>query len=186
MGLQSVIKKAKRKEKELRILMLGLDNAGKTTCVKKFNNEDTSTISPTLGFQISALRFRDYTLNIWDVGGQQSLRSYWRNYFESTDGIIWVVDGNDVNRLGTCRDELHQLLLEERLFGASLLVLINKQDIPTAMPSEKVAEILEVEELVRGKRNVHLQKCSAATGAGLLEGVTWLVEDIGRRAYSGA
>lgn len=183
MGLQSVIKKSKRKEKELRILMLGLDNAGKTTCVKKFNNQDTSTISPTLGFQISALRFRDYTLNVWDVGGQQSLRSYWRNYFEATDGIIWVVDGNDVNRLGICRDELHQLLLEERLFGASLLILVNKQDIPTAMPPDKVAEILQVEELVKGKRNVHLQKCSAATGAGLLEGVTWLVEDIGHRAY---
>eukprot|EP00744_Colponema_vietnamica_P012581 GILI01017659.1.p1 GENE.GILI01017659.1~~GILI01017659.1.p1 ORF type:complete len:186 (-),score=21.74 GILI01017659.1:67-624(-) len=183
MGLLSVIKKMKRKEKEMRILMLGLDNAGKTTCVKKFCNEDTSTISPTLGFQITALRFKEYVLNVWDVGGQKSLRSYWRNYFEHTDGLIWVIDSNDAGRLETCKEELHALLKEERLTGAPLLVFLNKQDIPTALSHNEIAKLLDVEELVRGRRNVHLQACSAATGEGLLEGVTWLVDDISRRVY---
>ena len=54
-----------------------------------------------------------FKLNIWDVGGQKSLRSYWRNYFESTDGLIWVVDSADRRRLGDCREELKGLLLEE-------------------------------------------------------------------------
>lgn len=54
-------------------------------------------------------------LNIWDVGGQRSLRSYWRNYFESTDGLIWVVDSADRRRLDDCKAELHALLLEEVL-----------------------------------------------------------------------
>jgi len=58
------------------------------------------------------LYFR-FNLNIWDVGGQKSLRSYWKNYFESTDGLVWVVDSADKRRLSDCKAELHSLLLEE-------------------------------------------------------------------------
>lgn len=54
-----------------------------------------------------------FQLNIWDVGGQKSLRSYWRNYFESTDGLVWVVDSADKIRLEDCKTELHNLLKEE-------------------------------------------------------------------------
>lgn len=57
--------------------------------------------------------FCSFKLNIWDVGGQKSLRSYWRNYFESTDGLVWVVDSADRLRLEDCRKELSSLLLEE-------------------------------------------------------------------------
>ena len=91
----------------------GLDNAGKTTILKKFNGEDIDTISPTLGFNIKTLEHRGFKLNIWDVGGQKSLRSYWRNYFESTDGLIWVVDSADRQRMQDCQRELQNLLVEE-------------------------------------------------------------------------
>lgn len=183
MGLLSIIKKTKLKEREMRILMLGLDNAGKTTCVKKFCCQDTSTISPTLGFQITALSFQGYTLNIWDVGGQQSLRAYWRNYFESSDGLIWVVDSNDSGRLLDCRRELHALLQEERLAGASLLIFLNKRDIPTAQSVEQIENILDIETIRQGKRHVHLCCCSARTGEGLLDGISWMVGDISKRVY---
>lgn len=59
------------------------------------------------------IKYFRYKLNVWDVGGQKSLRSYWRNYFESTDGLVWVVDSADKIRLNDCRAELHALLLEE-------------------------------------------------------------------------
>ena len=183
MGLLSIIKKTKRKEHEMRILMLGLDNAGKTTCVKKFCGKDTSSISPTLGFQITAFTFRDCTLNVWDVGGQQSLRSYWRNYFESTDGLIWVVDSNDVERLQMCKEELHSLLQEGRLAGASLLIFLNKIDIPTAQSPQEIARLLDVDTIRQGKRHVHLCACSARTGEGLLEGMSWMVDDVSERMY---
>nr|XP_025860274.1 ADP-ribosylation factor-like protein 2 isoform X2 [Vulpes vulpes] len=113
MGLLTILKKMKQKERELRLLMLGLDNAGKTTILKKFNGEDIDTISPTLGFNIKTLEHRGFKLNIWDVGGQKSLRSYWRNYFESTDGLIWVVDSADRQRMQDCQRELQSLLVEE-------------------------------------------------------------------------
>ena len=113
MGLLTILKKVKQKEKEMRLLMLGLDNAGKTTVVKKFNGEDIDLISPTLGFNIKTLEYAGFKLNIWDVGGQTSLRSYWRNYFESTDGLIWVVDSSDRARLLDCKAELQALLQQE-------------------------------------------------------------------------
>lgn len=183
MGLLSIIKKTKRKEREMRILMLGLDNAGKTTCVKKFCGKNTDSISPTLGFQITAFTFRNCTLNVWDVGGQQSLRSYWRNYFESTDGLIWVVDSNDIGRLQDCKEELHSLLNEERLAGASLLIFLNKVDIHTALTVEKIEAILDIDTIRQGRRHVHLCPCSAKSGEGLLNGIEWLVQDVSSRMY---
>ncbi|CRG89305.1 ADP-ribosylation factor-like protein 2 [Talaromyces islandicus] len=112
----SILRKARLKDKEMRILMLGLDNAGKTTIVKQIMHEDVTTVSPTLGFIIKTIDFQGYKLNIWDVGGQKTLRSYWRNYFEKTDALIWVVDATDRLRIEDCRDELAGLLLEEASF----------------------------------------------------------------------
>lgn len=178
MGFLTVLKKMRQKEKEMRILLLwvlinsfhlflfwnvfcsGLDNAGKTTILKRFNGEPIDTISPTLGFNIKTLEHKGensnesalrnsknnllltgYTLNLWDVGGQKSLRSYWRNYFESTDGLVWVVDAADRMRLDACREELNILLLEERLAGATLLVLANKQDLPGALSAQEIKDV---------------------------------------------
>ena len=78
-----------------------------------------------------------YLLNIWDIGGQKTLRSYWRNYFEQTDALVWVVDSADARRLQDCAEELHKLLLEERLAGATLMIFANKQDVAGALtPAE--------------------------------------------------
>ncbi|QCD91027.1 ADP-ribosylation factor-like 2 [Vigna unguiculata] len=174
MGLLSIIRKIKRKEKEMRILMVGLDNSGKTTIVLKINGEDTSVISPTLGFNIKTIAYQKYTLNIWDVGGQKTIRSYWRNYFEQTDGLVWVVDSSDLRRLDDCKLELDNLLKEERLSGASLLILANKQDIKGALTPEEIAKVLNLEAM-DNSRHWQIVGCSAYTGEGLLEGFDWLI-----------
>ena len=183
MGLHTILKKMKEKEKELRLLMLGLDNAGKTTVVKKFNGEDIDLISPTLGFNIKTLEYRGFKLNVWDVGGQTSLRSYWRNYFEQTDGLIWVVDSADRARLHDCKAELQVLLQQERLAGASLLVFANKQDIEGALTSEQIRLELGLDQLSASKRHWRIEACSAFTGAGLAAGVEWIVNDISSRIF---
>lgn len=182
MGLLSIIRKIKRKEKEIRILMVGLDNSGKTTIVLRINGEDTSVVSPTLGFNIKTLTYQKYTLNIWDVGGQKTIRSYWRNYFEQTDGLVWVVDSSDLRRLDDCKMELNNLLKEERLSGSSLLILANKQDIKGALTPEEIAKVLNLEAMDR-TRHWNIVGCSAYTGEGLLEGFDWLVQDIASRIY---
>ncbi|CAI5946018.1 unnamed protein product [Closterium sp. NIES-64] len=183
MVLLTIIRKLKRKEREMRILMVGLDNAGKTTIVMRFNGQDTSQVGPTLGFSITTLRYKGFNLNVWDVGGQRTLRAYWRNYFERTDGLVWVVDSCDRLRLADCRDELQRVLLEERLAGASLLVLANKQDLPGALSTEEMSEVLGLKVLAEGRRHCHLVPCSAKTGEGVLGGFEWLVSDIASRIY---
>ena len=182
MGLLSILKKLKQKEKEVRLLMLGLDNAGKTTILKKFNGEDITEIAPTLGFNIKTLDHRGFKLNIWDVGGQKSLRSYWRNYFEATDGLIWVVDSADRRRLEDCRKELQGLLQEERLLGATLLVFANKQDLPGALSLQEIQEVLQLDSIV--SHHWQIVECSAVTGLNLLTGVDWLIDDISKRIFT--
>lgn len=182
MGLLTILKKLKQKEKEMRLLILGLDNAGKTTILKKFNGEDINSISPTLGFNIKTLEHRGFKLNLWDVGGQKSLRSYWRNYFESTDGLVWVVDSADRRRLEDCKSELHSLLVEERLAGATLLVLANKQDLPGSLTSEEIKDVLELDAIKT--HHWHLYPCSAMTGQNLLLGIDWIIDDISARIFT--
>ncbi|KAM5351226.1 hypothetical protein ACJ41O_003949 [Fusarium nematophilum] len=177
----SILRKARLKDKEMRILMLGLDNAGKTTIVKKVMGEDVNTVSPTLGFIIKTIDYDGYKLNIWDVGGQKTLRSYWRNYFEKTDALIWVVDATDRLRIEDCKEELQGLLLEERLAGASLLVFANKTDVEGCMTEQEILEALQLES-IRTHR-WHILPCSAMTGSNLKEGLTWVVDDAKKRLF---
>ena len=120
-------------------------------------------------------------MNLWDIGGQRSLRFYWRNYFEQTDGIIWVVDSADRRRLQDCKDEFDKLLEEEKLAGATLLIFANKQDLPGALSKEEIASLLELEKIIN--RHWMIFSCSAVTGDGLPDGVSWIVSDISSRIF---
>ncbi|XP_064484922.1 ADP-ribosylation factor-like protein 2 [Ornithodoros turicata] len=182
MGLRTILKKLKAKEREVRILILGLDNAGKTTLLKKFNGEDITTISPTLGFNIKTLEHRGFKMNMWDVGGQKSLRAYWRNYFESTEAIIWVVDSSDRRRLQDCRDELRSVICEEKLLGTTLLVYANKQDLPGALSPEEIKQALELEDI--NHLHWHIVPCSAYLGSNLVQGIDWMLNDVSTRLYT--
>ncbi|THV00552.1 ARF/SAR superfamily [Dendrothele bispora CBS 962.96] len=181
MGLLTVIRKNRMKEKEMRILFLGLDNAGKTTILKKLNGEDIMTVSPTLGFNIKTFIHGKYTLNIWDVGGQRTLRPYWRNYFEQTDALVWVVDSGDRMRMRDCKEELHNLLLEDRLAGASLLVFANKTDLQGSMTKNEIQEALDLSSIK--SHHWRIWSCSAVTGENLIEGLDWVVDDVAGRLY---
>ncbi|GAA5930272.1 hypothetical protein JCM1841_004268, partial [Sporobolomyces salmonicolor] len=138
----------------------GLDNAGKTTICKALLAEDVNAVSPTLGFNIRTIIHQGYTLNVWDIGGQTSLRPYWRNYFEHTDAVVWVVDSSDRGRMADCRRELHELLKEERLVGASLLVFANKQDITNSMTIDEISAALDL-RLISSSHHWAIQPCSA-------------------------
>lgn len=118
---------------------------------------------------------------MFDVGGQKSIRSYWRNYFEQTDGVIWVVDSADRMRLEDCKRELRTLLKEEKLAGASLLIFANKQDLPGAMTDQQIKEGLQLDEIVT--HHWAIQACSAVTGENLLVGMDWIIGDIASRIY---
>lgn len=80
----------KSKDKELRILLLGLDNAGKTTILKTIASESDLEVKPTLGFNVKAVQSEGFKLNVWDIGGQKKIRPYWKHYFEDTDVLVCV------------------------------------------------------------------------------------------------
>merc|ERR1711931_163992 len=130
MGLLSLLKSLRAKEpKDCRILLLGLDNAGKTTILKQLSSEDITQVTPTQGFNIKSVQSSGFKLNVWDIGGQRRIRPYWRNYFENTDVLIYVIDSTDRNRFDETGQELQELLDDEKLSGVPLLVLANKQDL---------------------------------------------------------
>mmetsp|Transcript_30078 Transcript_30078/g.49934 ORF Transcript_30078/g.49934 Transcript_30078/m.49934 type:complete len:188 (-) Transcript_30078:279-842(-) len=187
MGLLTILKKVKEEERDIRLLILGLDNAGKTTIVKRCCGQPLDDIEPTLGFSIQTLEYDDgkYRLHLWDIGGQSSIRAYWRNYFEQTDGLIFVVDSTDPHRLQLVKEELQSLLQQERLAGATLLVLANKQDIKEGCLTEsEIADALELKEGIQYKnRHWAIYGCSAFTGQGLEQAMDWLVQDIQSRIF---
>jgi ADP-ribosylation factor-like protein 3 len=179
MGLLSILKKMKKDEKEARILMLGLDNAGKTTVLKKLSEEDISHIMPTQGFNIKSLVHEGFKLNVWDIGGQKTIRPYWSNYFESSDALVYVIDSSDRRRLEESGQELKELLAEDKLGGVPLLVFANKQDLLQATPADEISDALAMNAIV--DRTWTIQACSAKTGDGLQEGMEWLVSQCGTK-----
>lgn len=128
----------KQDNREARILVLGLDNAGKTTILRALSDEDITHITPTQGFNIKSLIHEGFKLNVWDIGGQSTIRPYWRNYFEHTDALVYVIDSADRRRITECSQELTTLLTEEKLAGIPLLVFANKQDLLQALPADEV------------------------------------------------
>jgi len=176
MGLLNILKKLKKNEKEARILVLGLDNAGKTTILKKLSEEDISHIMPTQGFNIKSLVHDGFKLNVWDIGGQKTIRPYWSNYFESSDCLVYVIDSSDRRRLQESGSELNELLLEDKLANIPLLIFANKQDLLQAVPANEISEVLSLHNI--RDRTWTIQACSAKEGEGLQEGMEWLVQNI--------
>ena len=158
--------------KEMRILMLGLDAAGKTTILYRLKLAEVVTTIPTVGFNVETVEYKNIKFNVWDVGGQDKIRRLWRYYFQGTDGLIYVVDSSDRDRIQDAKEELDKMLQEQEMENAVLLVLANKQDLPNAMTAAEVMEKLELQQLRH--RKWFIQSTVAPTGDGLYEGLDWL------------
>lgn len=172
----SILKKLWGGDKEVRILILGLDGAGKTTILYRLQMGEVVSTVPTLGFNVETLTYKNLKFNVWDCGGQTSLRRYWVLYYAETRAVVFVVDSTDKDRISTCAEELHMLLREEELKDAALLVFANKQDQPNALSAAEVSKLLGLAELK--DRSWSIMGSSAITGQGLSEGLDWLANVI--------
>jgi len=173
-------------KKEMRILMVGLDAAGKTTILYKLKLGEVVTTIPTIGFNVETVEYKNISFTVWDVGGQDKIRPLWRHYYQNTQGVIFVVDSNDRDRIDDSKDyehsakeELNRMLSEDELREAVLLVFANKQDLPNAMKVQEVTERLGLNKL--RDRQWYIQGCSAPTGDGLYEGLDWLSNTLSKR-----
>ncbi|CAL6068253.1 ADP-ribosylation_factor [Hexamita inflata] len=161
-------------KKDIRILMVGLDAAGKTTILYKLSLGEAVVAIPTIGFNVEKVEYKNIKFTMWDVGGQDVIRPLWVHYYQNTDAIIYVVDSADKDsiRIQDARDELQKLMTEDQLKDASLLVFANKQDLPKAMSLSDLSEKLELNSF--RNRDWHAQACCAKTGEGLYQGLEWL------------
>ena len=145
----------------------------------------TRNVSPTFGFRIHTLPHANCQLHLWDIGGQRGIRAYWRNYFEETDGLVFVIDAAAPWRFEEALGELTVLLGQDRLANASVLLLANKQDCPEAVAAEEIRKGLGLDAVLGGDGRTHwkLLGCSAIAGENVDEGLNWLVNDICTRLY---
>ena len=157
-------------ERQAKILMLGLDGAGKTTVLYKLKlNEVVSTI-PTIGFNVETVRpAKNVSFTVWDVGGQDKIRPLWKHYFQGCEGLVFVVDSLDAARFSEARDELSWILNADEMTGVPLVVLANKQDLPKAQSPSEVATRLGLPQVK--DRKWYVQGSSAVSGSGVLEGM---------------
>jgi len=166
-------------EKEARILVLGLDNAGKTTILYQLQVGEVVSTIPTIGFNVETVTYKNIKFQVWDLGGQTSIRPYWRCYFPNTQAIIYVVDSSDVERIGITREEFHAILEEDELKDALILVYANKQDLPGALSDAEIAEAMGLHDIKN--RDWAIFKTSAIKGEGLFEGLDWLSNTLNAR-----
>ncbi|KXL47567.1 hypothetical protein M433DRAFT_64052 [Acidomyces richmondensis BFW] len=163
--------------KEMRLLMLGLDAAGKTTILYKLKLDSDVTTIPTVGFNVETVTYKNTKFNVWDVGGQDKIRPLWRHYFSGTQGLIFVVDSNDSGRMLEAKEELSRIIQDREMKDALLLVFANKQDIRGCMTPQQVSDVLELNQVAKD----HIWKVEpscATTGEGIFEGLAWLSNNV--------
>ena len=148
---------------------------GKTTILYKLKLGEIVTTTPTIGYNVETVEYKNISFTVFDVGGQDKIwrhNTVWRQYHQNTQGLIFVVDSNDRDRIDDAKEELHRMLNEDELRDAVVLVFANKQDLPQAMPAAEVTDKLGLQQM--RNRNWYIQSTCATTGDGLYEGLDWL------------
>ncbi|CAH0725709.1 unnamed protein product, partial [Brenthis ino] len=163
----------------MRILMVGLDAAGKTTILYKLKLGEIVTTIPTIGFNVETVEYKNISFTVWDVGGQDKIRPLWRHYYQNTQGLIFVVDSSDTKRIAEAENELANMLKEDELNDAVILVFANKQDMPNAMTAAELTNALNLNNL--RNRRWYIQATCATQGQGLYEGLDWLSNELAKK-----
>lgn len=159
----------------MRVLMLGLDAAGKTTVLYKLKLDQPVTAIPTVGFNVETVTFKNVKFGIWDVGGQDKIRPLWRHYYTGTQGLIFVIDSSDRERIEEARQELYRIAMDRSMSEVPILIFANKQDMPNAMRPQEIQQRLELSQGPLRNRNWIVQPSTAITGDGVYEGLAWLM-----------
>lgn len=159
--------------KETSVLILGLDNAGKTATLYALKlGEPMSYTIPTLGFNVEGVRVGKLDIKMWDIGGQDKFRALWPHYFEEADGVAFVVDSCDHDRFDTVRSELHSLMSHKDLASKPFLILANKQDLPQARSKADLLDILQLNAITSSPW--YIVECSATCNDRARIGFEWL------------
>ena len=162
-----------------RVLFLGLDNAGKTSLLFQMRDNQFKQTVPTIGLNIETLTHKRYNFTFWDVGGQAT--KLWKHYFDKIDGVVFVIDSTDEEKLLFAKEEFTKLQKDESLQMIPFLLLFNKvDDVLKSKSTEELSARLEVEQ-AREEREIAISRCSAKLGEGIWEGIDMLIDIFERR-----
>lgn len=175
-----------RRKRQVRLLIAGIDAAGKTTVLHVLKSSSAAAkphrkhatpphTVPTIDFNVATTTHNKIAFDVWDVGGQDSLRPLWRHYFSGTQGLIYVVDTNDTQRVAKAAEELHTMLVNDEMAHAVVLILANKTDLPRSLSTDQLAAEMGLDRIVHRYR---IQRACATSGEGIWEGMDWLAANV--------
>ncbi|XP_015260727.1 PREDICTED: ADP-ribosylation factor-like protein 13B isoform X4 [Cyprinodon variegatus] len=183
----SWLKRWREPARKVTLVMVGLDNAGKTAAVRGIQGENPQDLAPTVGFSKVDLKQGKFEVTIFDLGGGKRIRDIWKNYYSESHGVVFVVDSSDVQRIQETRETMAQVLQHPRIAGKPVLVLANKQDLEGALAEADIIENLSLEKLVNENKCLcQIEPCSAILGCGkkvdksIKKGLSWLLSNIAK------
>ncbi|KAJ3410284.1 hypothetical protein HDV05_003966 [Chytridiales sp. JEL 0842] len=165
--------KASSSKRELRIVMMGLDGSGKTSILYRLKKAAVMETVPTVGFNVEAVKFKNISFQVWDCGGQDSIRPLWRHYFAGTQGLVFVIDSADEGRMKEASRELGKILENPEMEGVPVLVLANKQDLEEVLTVDEITSMLDLKSRATDRQWQVAPACGT-TGQGLTEALSWL------------
>ncbi|KAL7713810.1 ADP ribosylation factor family GTPase [Entamoeba marina] len=160
---------------EVAVIMVGLDNAGKTTILYQLKLGEAVTTIPTIGVNVETVRVKNVTFSVMDLGGQSKIRPLWRHYYEGCRGVVFVVDASDKERIQESCTALHKLCSNDLLKDCNILVFGNKNDVDGSLSKDEFTKAMKLDSL---NRTVHVQMICAVNNDGIKEGFTWLSDNI--------
>ncbi|XP_018584936.2 ADP-ribosylation factor-like protein 13B isoform X3 [Scleropages formosus] len=183
----SWLKRWQEPARKVTLVMVGLDNAGKTATVRGIQGENPEDVAPTVGFSKVDLKQGKFEVTIFDLGGGKRIRGIWKNYYSESYGVVFVVDSSDVQRIQETKDTMAEVLGHPRIAGKPVLVLANKQDREGALAEADIIEHLSLEKLVNENKCLcQIEPCSAVFGYGkkldksIKNGLNWLLNNIAK------
>ena len=174
--LSKIIEFFSKSRNNFKIIILGIQNAGKTTILYQLSLGQLVKTTPTIGSNVEELTYNNVKFQAWDLGGQESTRSVWDVYYMNTDAVVYVIDSSDDEYLEESKSQFHKLIAHPTLKNATILIFANKQDLQGAKDMNK---LIQEYEFFKIKEHIwHIQACSALKGEGLVAGIKWLSEQL--------
>lgn len=168
------------KKRDANLLVIGLDNSGKTSIINFFKPQDakTHTIVPTVGFNVEKFNAKSLNFTTFDMSGQGRYRNLWEHYYKEADAIVFVIDSSDKIRLIVAKEELTALLAHPSIKTRNIPILFyaNKIDMKDSLSASKIKSELEMEKITN--RPWYICGSNALSGEGLSEGIDWLAQQL--------
>uniref|UniRef100_A0A6B2LKR9 Uncharacterized protein n=1 Tax=Arcella intermedia TaxID=1963864 RepID=A0A6B2LKR9_9EUKA len=160
-------------QKKATIVMLGLDNAGKSTLLHKIKYAHLTSLPPTERALLEELVVGNVKFSAWDLGGHEIIRAAWREYYVQADVIVFVIDSSDTNRIEEAKEELHEIIHDENLTNRIILILGNKIDLVNSLSREQLIEMLDIQSFLNESPKAQIFSTSVITGTGIQQAFQW-------------